>query len=103
MDLTAMSVEQLQALQAALAGELKKREKTQKAEALKKVREAARESGFTLEQLFEARPARPSRATGVAKYRNPADTSQTWTGRGRKPGWVIAWLAVGKPIDKLEI
>lgn len=30
-------------------------------------------------------PARP-------KYRNPADPSQTWTGRGRKPHWVSAYL-----------
>ena len=31
------------------------------------------------------KPARP-------KYRNPKDESQTWTGRGRKPHWVVAYL-----------
>ena len=32
--------------------------------------------------------ARRSRAPGVAKYRNPANPDQTWTGRGKKPGWL---------------
>lgn len=30
------------------------------------------------------------------KYRNPADASQTWTGRGMKPRWLKALLDSGK-------
>ena len=43
------------------------------------------------------KPARP-------KYRNPEDESQTWTGKGRKPHWVIAYLeAQGwSEVDKEE-
>lgn len=26
---------------------------------------------------------------GIAKYRNPADPAQTWTGFGKKPNWFI--------------
>ncbi|WP_333829671.1 H-NS histone family protein, partial [Pararhodobacter sp.] len=33
----------------------------------------------------------------------PADTSQTWTGRGRQPRWVVAALADGKTLDDLAI
>ncbi len=32
--------------------------------------------------------ARHTRAPGVAKYRNPTNPDQTWTGRGKKPGWL---------------
>lgn len=103
MELGSMSVEQLQRLQASVADELKKREKSQKRDALKKIRELAEASGFTLEQLLDAKAGRAPRAKGVARYRNPADASQTWTGRGRKPAWVLAWLAAGKSIDKLAI
>lgn len=31
-----------------------------------------------------------------AKYRNPSDASQTWTGRGMKPRWLTALLGGGK-------
>ena len=37
------------------------------------------------------------------KFRNPADPSQTWAGRGRTPGWVSKHLASGKGIDELKI
>jgi len=31
--------------------------------------------------------AKKRRAAGKPKYRNPADPAQTWTGRGKRPGW----------------
>lgn len=37
------------------------------------------------------------------KFRNPADPSQTWAGRGRTPTWVSKHLASGKGIDELRI
>lgn len=33
------------------------------------------------------------------KYRNPADESETWTGRGRQPLWLVAALKSGKKLD----
>lgn len=32
--------------------------------------------------------AKRKRAKGTPKYRNPADPTQTWTGRGKRPGWL---------------
>lgn len=103
MELGSMTVEQLRKLQVSAAEELKKREKAEKRNALKAIRELAEARGFSLDELFEEKPARAQRTKGVAKYRNPADASQTWTGRGRKPVWVLNWLAAGKSIDKLAI
>ena len=40
---------------------------------------------------------------GAAKYANPANPEQTWTGRGRKPNWVIEALDNGKSIEDLAI
>ena len=103
MELGAMTVEQLRKLQVAVAEELKKREKAEKRNAIKAIRELAEARGFSLDELLEDKPVRAQRSKGVAKYRNPADASQTWTGRGRKPAWVLEWLAAGKSIDKLAI
>ncbi len=49
-----------------------------------------------------ARPRRPYPKV-YAKFRNPADPSQTWAGRGRTPGWVTKHLASGKGMDELKI
>ena len=37
------------------------------------------------------------------KYRNPDNSAETWTGRGRQPKWVAAALASGKSLDDLKI
>ena len=34
---------------------------------------------------------------------NPADSSQTWSGRGRKPQWVHDAIANGATLDTLKI
>lgn len=37
------------------------------------------------------------------KYRNPAEPSETWVGRGKKPRWLAAELKSGKQIDDFRI
>jgi DNA-binding protein H-NS len=40
---------------------------------------------------------------GQARFRNPADASQTWTGRGRQPKWIAEGLAGGKSLDDFRV
>ena len=37
------------------------------------------------------------------KFLNPFETSQTWSGRGQKPRWVIELLETGKTMNDLRI
>lgn len=37
------------------------------------------------------------------KYRNPSNKSETWTGRGRQPLWVVAALKSGKKLNDFVI
>ena len=64
------------------------------------LRAYAEKAGFKLEELFGKRG---SKGSGVAKYRNPKDASQTWTGRGRKPNWLIDAVKKGAKIEFFEI
>lgn len=56
-------------------------------------------------------PVKDLMATGVraktrtvaAKYCNPNNASQQWTGRGRQPKWVKEWLDSGKSLDLLHV
>jgi DNA-binding protein H-NS len=37
------------------------------------------------------------------KYRNPEQPSETWTGRGKQPRWLVAELKSGKRLDDFRI
>ncbi|MFT3790158.1 MAG: H-NS histone family protein [Rudaea sp.] len=60
---------------------------------------------LTLEQVFGGRAAagRKTRRPAKAKYRNPADHAQVWSGRGKRPRWYNAALAAGKKEKDLLI
>ena len=102
IDLSAMSLKELKDLQKQVARQIAGFEERKKREALAVVEEKAKALGFSLNELVgvtgvkKRKPAKP-------KYANPADKSQTWTGRGRKPRWVEAALKAGKKLDDLAI
>ena len=37
------------------------------------------------------------------KFRNPNDPSETWSGRGKPPRWVVELLAAGRTLDEIRI
>ena len=37
------------------------------------------------------------------KYRNPARPTETWSGRGKQPRWLVAHLKSGRRIDDFAI
>lgn len=41
-------------------------------------------------------------AVVAAKYRDPA-SGKTWSGRGRRPAWVVALEAEGKSLDSVKV
>ena len=65
------------------------------------LRAMAEKAGFSLNDLFGKRGAK--KGSGDAKYRNPKDPSQTWTGRGRKPNWLVDAVKKGAKIDAFKI
>lgn len=44
-----------------------------------------------------------TRAPAPAKYRNPKNTAEVWSGRGRKPSWVADALNAGATLESLAI
>lgn len=102
IDLNSMSLPELKKLQKDVAKAVDGFEERQRKEALAEIDALARERGFTIEQLVGVAP--PSTRKPIPpKYANPDDRSQTWTGRGRKPRWVVAALDAGKSLDDLTI
>ncbi|TDR46515.1 DNA-binding protein H-NS [Tahibacter aquaticus] len=70
------------------------------AEVREKILALAHKEGFTIDQLFGARPAK---RRVKPKYRNPAAPDETWTGRGKQPRWFSAALRAGKKEQELLI
>jgi DNA-binding protein H-NS len=100
--LNALSLKELKDLQSQVAKAIASFEDRKKKEAIAELQEFARTKGFDLEELTGA-PVVRRRAPASAKYANPADKSDTWSGRGRKPRWFIAALAAGKQPDELSV
>src|SRR5215468_11416411 len=44
-----------------------------------------------------------ARGPVAPKYRNPANPSETWAGRGLKPRWLAAALKTGKKLEDFSI
>ena len=78
----------------------------------------AEAEGYTIEELFGGatvkktavrkaakKATRKGRKLGKVppKYRNTADKSETWTGRGKQPRWLAAQVAKGKKVEDFLI
>ena len=83
-------------IQAAIAERKAEDAKTTK----EQLRAMAEKAGFSLNDLFGKRGKKGS---GQAKYRNPKDTSQTWTGRGRKPNWLVDAVKKGAKLESFGV
>lgn len=101
LDLNTMPKDELIALQADVQKALKSIDSRRKAEALKAAQDAAKEYGFSLADLTEG--GKGSTRKVAPKYANPADPSQTWSGRGRQSVWYRDALANGASEDDLTI
>lgn len=102
IDLNTLSGDELIALKKEADKALQTLDARNRTEALKAAEAAARAYGYSLKELMGGKAA-TTKAGGVAKYVNPDDASQTWTGKGRQPEWFKAALAAGKNRDDLEI
>jgi DNA-binding protein H-NS len=92
--------QQIKALQAE-AEELKM------AEGIEQLRIVIRKYKVGLPQFRIALAAIKKRRRAYGKispaYRNPNNPAETWTGRGRKPRWLVAALVAGSTVDQCRI
>ena len=100
-----MSRKELEKLRADVDKAIVASHKKEKKEALAAAQKAAAEFGFSLDELTTKRAGRgPAKGTKAeAKYMDPQNPTNTWTGKGRQPNWFKTALANGKSPDDLLI
>lgn len=101
LDLETLSLKELRELRNKVDRAISGFEERKKREALAAAEEAVRQFGFNLGELTGGKTRKGS--VVAPKYANPADASQTWTGRGRQPRWVKEHLEKNGSLDDLAI
>ena len=106
INLGTLSDKELKALKQRIENELKNSRTRAIAAATQELQDAvqkiARKHGLTVSEVLGKK--RKSRTPPVpAKYRNPDNPSQTWSGRGRRPAWFLKATEKGTSPESLEI
>lgn len=101
-DLSKFSLDDLKQLRKNVDKEIADYEKKKRQEALKAVQAVAKEHGLSLDELV-GKSSRSRGATTPPKYRNPDNPEQTWSGRGRQPGWFKSRIEAGAKPKSMEI
>lgn len=108
-NLSNYNLAELKGLQFDIEKEIKSRQKDEVRKAREQILAIAQDVGVPVSDLIAKAGGgkkggndQPGRQ-GEARFRNPADQSQTWTGRGRQPKWIAEALAGGKSLDDFRV
>jgi DNA-binding protein H-NS len=100
-ELERMSLRELQEHEVKVRKALATAQDRNRADLRRKIESMVAEAGFRMTDIFAGRGGKGR--TVAAKYVNPDDPSETWTGRGRKPRWLTAKIQEGAKIEKFLI
>jgi DNA-binding protein H-NS len=106
VELESMSLDELWALHEEISGILSARIRAEKNELEKRLAVLSRGMSIA-DESADLRPVRDGKARRkyprvLPKYRNP-QTSETWSGRGKRPRWLVAAVKSGRKIEEFRI
>lgn len=118
-NLDELSVDELEKLIKQAEKKLEKKRMDAVKTAQAEIQKIAKDLGLSVDDLLQEKKARGKKAGAARKatrkkkatvrkpakikYRNPADSSQTWTGRGKRPVWLRDALENGAKLEDFEI
>ena len=110
IDLKGMSRKELEKLQKDVAKALTRISDKELKAVRDEAAKLAAKHGYTLAEIAggsapakKVAKAKGPKTKAPAKYANPADKSQTWTGKGRQPVWYKDAVAAGTAPAAMEI
>lgn len=77
----------------------------EKSQLEKRLAQLSREQGHTKSVVVELNGISPRKKYPrvLPKYRNPLVPTETWSGRGKQPRWLVTALAAGSNIEDFKI
>jgi len=93
-DLEKMTYAQLTEMEAKIERIKLEKQNSERAAVRKQLMDMAKEHGFDIRELMDGR--KKGKGTVAAKYRDPKNPENTWTGRGRMPRWMVAATKGGR-------
>jgi DNA-binding protein H-NS len=94
-DLNKMSQAELSAMEQRIGRLKMEKRESERAALRQKVTDMVKAHGFDIRELLDGR-RRKGKGSVAAKYRDPKNPENTWTGRGRMPRWLAAATRGGK-------
>lgn len=101
IDLSKMSMDELKQLSKDVEKAIKGFADRRRAEARKALEAVAKDHGMSVDEILGGGKKR--KAKPAIKFVNPDNPAQTWSGRGRQPGWYKSALKAGKSPESMEI
>ena len=105
-DISNLSVEELRRLTVQAEALIESKKDQEIEDAYNSVMQIAKTVGLTLEELIEYGTSKRKKTTRNAvepRYRNTANSAETWTGRGKQPRWLVAQLEKGAKLEDFLI
>ena len=99
-DLKSLSVDELWDLHEQIAAELAQKMTAEKAALEDRL---SRLGSTTKPASGQDKRAKRFYPKVLPKYRNPKNRSETWTGRGKQPRWLVDQLRVGRKLNEFLI
>lgn len=103
MDISRLSYKELVELRDEIDASLETKRREEQAAAKAAIAEQAKKLGFSLADLFGGKVRGGKRGPVEIKFRNPANPSETWTGRGRTPNWMARAIKKGGDKDQFRV
>jgi DNA-binding protein H-NS len=101
MDLSKLSLSELKKLQQDIEVLIADQGKEAVVKARKDILAIAQSVGLTVDQLLNGKPAKAVKKV-AAQYQNPKNAAEQWTGRGRKPRWIVEAIEGGAKLEDLK-
>lgn len=106
IDLSLYSIEELKTLVDRARREITLKERHRLQEVRDRIEQLASGLNMSLEEVLGHKPR--GQATGNIKvseirFRNPANPTQTWTGRGKRPRWLQQALEQGARLEDFAV